>query len=34
MQILTIRKGFEELKWKFEHFEWDLKHSNAHSKEF
>ena len=31
MQILTIRKGFEAFKFKFEPFERDLKHSNANS---
>ena len=35
MQILTIRKGFETFKFKFEPFERDSKYSNAnfnHSK--
>ena len=31
MQILTIRKGFEELECKFEPFEKDLKHSYENS---
>ena len=32
MQLLTIWKLFKEFKCKFEHFERDLKHSNAYSK--
>ena len=31
MDIKTIRKRFEAFEWKFEPFERDSKHSNAHS---